>query len=196
MAFNISNEVLTAVGKAAEDAGWSCKESEWPEFHKHVGEAVLKTLLGSTDSGAFLIAAERLDHTVRHGWDLNRDADYVKGELRLASEICQSLSKGANLEFMRSSWPWQSDFGLSFFDKILAKSPIEQLIIAGSFLAAEIDRLNNCGKEEVCPCCEGSCVESQLVGTDENGDFGYLPTCHCCDGSGTKRLNDESAEVQ
>lgn len=88
-------------------------------------------------TGIELIAQERQEQIEKHGWDLSNDADYGKGELIDAARF--SLTPGK--QFL---WPWH-DFGIGthFKEKIEKKQRLQQLIVAGAFIAAEIDRLQN-----------------------------------------------------
>lgn len=155
MAFNLSDEAATKIGKAAEDAGWGMPADTTPDqLHKHIGTAAFFALMAVGRGGAFKIAAERVDHIYKHKWDLSKDDDYANGELMQAAATCLSLYASGSMAAIvvagqmeeRKMWPWQSKFGLSFFDKIAAKSKEEQLVIAGSFIAAEIDRINGTAK--------------------------------------------------
>jgi hypothetical protein len=94
-------------------------------------------------SGAALIAAERAEQIHKHGFDVKNDADYGRGELVEAATTCIFLYKAdRQIEPIgRKMWPWKSDFGMSFFDKITGKSDVEKLTVAGALIAAGIDRL-------------------------------------------------------
>jgi hypothetical protein len=147
MGYNLSDEAAIKIGKAAEDAGWGTDpKTSKEDFHKHIGLAAFFALMASGNGGAFKIAAERVDHFEKHGWDLSKDADYANGELMVAAGVCMALYDGGVNSLAEESWPWQSEFGMSFFHKIAAKSKEEQLVIAGSFIASEIDRINGTAK--------------------------------------------------
>lgn len=139
MELKIDNSVLIMVGKAADNAA-ELFDGSSEEFYKAIGYSALVSLLGGPDSGAYLIAAERLEHTTKHGWDLKRDEDYRDGQLVMAAQACVALYKNSPIT-ARKLWPWRSGFGMELFRKIEDKSKTDQLKIAGSFMAAEIDRI-------------------------------------------------------
>jgi hypothetical protein len=99
--------------------------------------------------GAALITAERQEQIHKHGWDVKHDEDYGRGELVQAAATCLSLYVQGDMASINVAgqyeeekmWPWQSDFGMSFFKKIDRKSDIDKLKVAGALIAAEIDRL-------------------------------------------------------
>ena len=89
-------------------------------------------------TGIELIAQERVEQIEKHGWDLQHDEDYGQGELLMAAQFCLNVNNDM-------LWPWHDGtdgIGTYFFNKILAKTPTERIIIAGAFCAAELDRLN------------------------------------------------------
>lgn len=83
-------------------------------------------------SGIELIAQEREEQFSKHKRTISQDAiDNSIGELKHAAVgLCTGL-----IEDMPSEW------GLENCKKMLAKSEIERLTIAGALIAAEIDRL-------------------------------------------------------
>lgn len=85
----------------------------------------------SNKTGAVLIAEERLEQIEKHGWSLENDSCYINKELTKAAVfcICQELGD------------WPEGWNQYFKDKILQKNRIDQLKVAGAFIAAEIDRL-------------------------------------------------------
>lgn len=84
-------------------------------------------------TGIELIIEERKDQIEKHGFSVDNDTYYSKGELIQAALFC------ANPEFF--SWPNQWDE--HFKDKILNKDRIGQLKCGGAFFAAEIDRIRH-----------------------------------------------------
>lgn len=84
-------------------------------------------------TGIELIAEERQEQIEKHGWDLRNDSDYKDEELLKAALFC--------IDQKRFEWP----FGwiVNFRSKIIRKSRVDQLKVAGALIAAEIDRLNN-----------------------------------------------------
>jgi len=84
-------------------------------------------------TGIELIAEERQEQIEKHGWDITRDADYGNEELLKAALFCIDQKR---FEFPFGWHPF-------FRDKILNNNRIDQLKKAGSFIAAEIDRIQN-----------------------------------------------------
>lgn len=84
-------------------------------------------------TGIELIAEERKEQIEKHGWDLTNNIDYVNGELIKAALFAINPDQ--------FEWPfyWQEKFR----NKILAKTKIERLRIAGALIAAEMDRTLN-----------------------------------------------------
>ena len=81
----------------------------------------------------WLIAIERQEQIEKHGYTLEDDQNYTSGQLLLAARYCETLD--------HTDWP--VGWNLTRRDKIALKPYKERLIIAGAFIAAEIDRLNN-----------------------------------------------------
>jgi hypothetical protein len=86
-------------------------------------------------TGAEEIAEERREHIVKHGWDETHD-DYSDGD----------LVKAALFTLGKANWPW--GWEEYYRDKITSKNPIGKLRVAGSFIAAEIDRLKALAKKQ------------------------------------------------
>lgn len=82
-------------------------------------------------TGAQMIAKERQEQIEKHGWSLDQDQYYANGELAQAALYC--------MEPDHFEWPRKWDG--YFKNKIDSKSDINQLVVAGAFIAAEIDRL-------------------------------------------------------
>ncbi len=87
-------------------------------------------------AGIELIAEERKEQIEKHGWNLQTDSDYSNEELLKAALFC--------IDQKRFEWPWL--WISKFRDKILQKSRVDQLKVAGALIAAEIDRLQNMEK--------------------------------------------------
>lgn len=85
------------------------------------------------ETGFEKIAAERIEQVKKHRYNLRLDKTYKKGELVKAAQFCISLNA--------NDWPrsWSKERR----DHIKGKSQEERYVIAGAFLAAEVDRLNN-----------------------------------------------------
>jgi hypothetical protein len=86
-------------------------------------------------TGIELIAKERDEQINKHGWDLSNDSDYENEELLQAAVYCIS----------QEIEEWPTGWNTFFQDKILLKDRIGQLKVAGAFIAAEIDRLQQNG---------------------------------------------------
>lgn len=81
--------------------------------------------------GAELIAAERLRQKEKHGFDAKRDDGYVNGELLHAA--MHFASPFPNFRC------WPQDWDKSW-DKKDQNSDLDNLVVAGALIAAEIDR--------------------------------------------------------
>ena len=80
-------------------------------------------------TGIELIAQERQEQIEKHKWN---DAEYVLGELVEGAEFAlYPYRKDQRFPFQQKQ----------FAVKIAEKSRIEQLAVAGAFIAAEIDRI-------------------------------------------------------
>ncbi len=82
-------------------------------------------------TGAQLIAKERQEQIEKHGWSLDNDQHYKHQQLKQAALYC----------LMPDFFSWPQGWIEKFKIKIDNKSKIEQLTVAGAFIAAEIDRL-------------------------------------------------------
>lgn len=102
--------------------------------------------------GAALIAQERIEQVVKHGFDEKNDADYRNGELLSAAgsvlTLCRVQPKNVpdrlkelSFDVAKLAWPWKSDFGQKHFDKLTRKDVVGRLAVVGAFAAAEIDRI-------------------------------------------------------
>lgn len=123
-------------------------------------------------TGIELIAIERREQIEKHGWSLEHDRDYARGQLLQAAEFCldQARRKQTGIGVDIQTWPegWLKHFE----GKIRSKSVIQQYIVAGAFylaehdrtgddyskiinqIAAEIDRLISVGGYELCENCD------------------------------------------
>lgn len=89
-------------------------------------------------TGMELIAIERQEQIEKHGFTLKSDSKYKEGELIKAALFC--------INSQVFEWPF--NWGDEFRENILNLDDIEQLIRAGAFIAAEIDRLQTFEKTE------------------------------------------------
>jgi len=96
-------------------------------------ERVIKLEAAMQGSGVSLIAYERYRHICVEGWTPEHDDRHVDGEMAMAA-ACYAADHwpwGA-----ADPWPWDAKW-----DKRGKHDRIRQLVIAGSLIAAEIDRL-------------------------------------------------------
>lgn len=84
-------------------------------------------------TGAELITIERQEQIKKHGYSLDRDKRYTANELIKAALFC----------IEPTVFEWPQFWGTTSRHKIAADDRISQLKKAGSFIAAEIDRLQN-----------------------------------------------------
>lgn len=84
-------------------------------------------------SGIELIAQERHEQIEKHGFDVTKDAFYSNNELIKAALFCISPDV--------FEWPYEWDE--EFRSKILAKDIVGRMKVAGAFIAANIDRIQN-----------------------------------------------------
>ena len=82
-------------------------------------------------TGIELITEEREEQILKHGFKVENDADYSNNELVKASFFAINPEQ--------FEWPfyWREDYR----SKILRKTRIQRLTVAGALIAAEIDRL-------------------------------------------------------
>ncbi len=86
-------------------------------------------------TGIELIAKERQEQIEKHGRTLAHDKEInINGELLIAARRLIARSDGA---YPTPPNGWDK----TIWDKMLAKSHKDRLIIAGALIAAEIDRL-------------------------------------------------------
>ena len=98
-------------------------------------------------TGIELIAKERQEQIEKHGFDIKNDQDYPNNELIKAALFCIDSNV----------FEWPQFWGTQFRWKIEKNDRITRLTKAGSFIAAEIDRLINSSTPteaplETCDC--------------------------------------------
>ncbi len=88
-------------------------------------------------TGIQAFAQERYEQIFIHGFTTEDAVDspefYDKGQLAQAAEFC--------LQPYRSDNAWPENWDTKYIEKILVKSDMERLAVAGALLAAEYDRL-------------------------------------------------------
>lgn len=110
-------------------------------------DAPTKDVIFTTSTGVEAIARERGRQQDSEGFDILRDAQYVKGELADAARsyatravyLVHLIAKGVMQRPNKrppAGWPWDHDWW-----KPDNEDPIPNLIKAGALIAAEIDRL-------------------------------------------------------
>lgn len=88
-------------------------------------------------SGIEHINQERDQQIVKHGWDIEHDAEYHNdGELLDAVKALLEIKHLNSHRFFAIKW--EAD---ELYFRLVNKSPIERLAVAGAWIAAEIDRL-------------------------------------------------------
>lgn len=88
-------------------------------------------------SGVQLIAEERSEHFTKHNHTVEKDVKFnSEGQLAYAASVM--TINNADLTFINPPKNWER----VYWDKLIRKSYEERLVKAGSFIAAEIDRLN------------------------------------------------------
>ena len=89
-------------------------------------------------SGIELIAAERQEQITKHGFSLDRDKYYSKKELVQAAKYCLML---ANFNWYGNGGVfWPESWDKHFEHKIINKTVIGKLTVAGALLMAENER--------------------------------------------------------
>ncbi len=92
-------------------------------------------------TGVSLIAAERQEQIVKHGFSVQNDSEYYSNnELLVAADFC----------IHETNYVFPEKWDEKYAKKIKAKDRIGQLKVAGAFIAAEIDRM----LYEAIPRCE------------------------------------------
>lgn len=93
-------------------------------------------------TGIELIAEERKEQIEKHGYDVDRDADYYQNnELVNAAQFALTLKR----EYYPQTWEFDFQNKMKAKEERLSEQEfwIERLKIAGALLAAEIDRLQS-----------------------------------------------------
>jgi len=97
----------------------------------------MKTLFKIDKTGIELISEEREEQIKKHGFDSSHDKEHMNGELLV---VAQCLITNDYSEFPKN-------WGSFYMEKLMSKTGIEALKIAGALIAAEIDRLRNINYE-------------------------------------------------
>jgi hypothetical protein len=94
-------------------------------------------------SGIELIAEERQEQITKHGWSLERDAEYYKnGELIQAAKFSEiATGRGIGFDGDSPERRWPKGWDQYFRRKILSKTKVGALSVAGAFYMAENDRI-------------------------------------------------------
>lgn len=122
------------------------------------------------ETGFESIAKERIEQVIKHRQHLDQDLTYKKGELVKAAMYCIALD--AKL--------WPRGWNVLYRDKIKNKSLEERYVVAGAFLAAEVDRLREVNQWRFEACAE------KYTGWDKLKVFVDKQEEECCRGySGT-----------
>lgn len=102
-------------------------------FADYQGEYQIKEQFNTTimKSGIELIAQERKEQIEKHGFDIKNDATYGNEELLKGALFC--------IDQKRFEFPW--NWIVWYRSRIIHKSRVDQLKVAGALIAAEIDRL-------------------------------------------------------
>lgn len=87
-------------------------------------------------TGAKLIKKERKEQIEIHGFSIEQDQDYTKNE----------LIKAALFAINPNQFEWPYDWDNEFRTSIMNKQLLDRLVVAGAFIAAEIDRMLNSDK--------------------------------------------------
>lgn len=93
----------------------------------------------STKAGIELIAEERNEQIVKHGWSASHDATHKNGELAKVSATI--LAMGTDMRTICPDGEYGSDNNPWGLIEKLKNDRIHQLKVAGALCAAEIDRL-------------------------------------------------------
>jgi hypothetical protein len=98
-------------------------------------------------TGIELIAQERKEQIEKHGFTFEKyDQYYVNGELLQAACFCLEQANTKQYfvrpeDDIKAIWP--KNWDISFKNKIIAKSRVCKLIVAGAFFMAENDRVGD-----------------------------------------------------
>lgn len=97
-------------------------------------------------TGIELIAQERKEQIEKHGFTIEKYYRYyVNGELLQAACFCLELAdpKLYFVQELAALKTWPKKWDVKFKNKIVRKSKVEKLIVAGAFFMAENDRVGN-----------------------------------------------------
>lgn len=97
-------------------------------------------------TGIELIEQERAEQRIKHSFSVESDQKYKNGELILLIEFLLKSNNDAEKDNLREvllDGTAGCVFEQAFLDKLDSKTNTEKLAIAGAFLAAEIDRIQN-----------------------------------------------------
>lgn len=86
-------------------------------------------------TGIELISEERREQIEKHGWSLGHDSNYQAKELQQAAYYCLMLAEYKGYKGENRFWP--EDWSNQFEHKVINKSVIGKLTVAGAFLMAE-----------------------------------------------------------
>lgn len=90
--------------------------------------------------GIELIADERREQIEKHGWSLDHDKYYSKGQLIQAAIFCKEQAENKLSGSTVESVKWPEGWNVYFEHKVRSKTPIQQLVVCGAFYMAENDR--------------------------------------------------------
>jgi hypothetical protein len=94
-----------------------------------------------TKTGIELIAAERNEQIVKHGRTVIKDVAYNSNRVPPFNLLPLRLGAGKMLGVL-GGVPYPENWDKEICEKMDAKTDLQKLIIAGAFIAAEIDRMN------------------------------------------------------
>lgn len=98
--------------------------------------------MNKDDLGMQLIYTERNEQVYKHGFTLERDAEYYKnGELLQAAAFC--LDQANLIPQIGEKVKWPTGWGAEWADKIRKKDKVGKLKVAGAFYLAECERLQS-----------------------------------------------------
>lgn len=93
-------------------------------------------------SGIELINEERQEQIHKHGFSLEKDREYYQnGELKQAAKYCLMLAEFGHYEGKNVFWP--SGWDKSYEHKIINKTKVGKLIVAGALFMAEGERVGD-----------------------------------------------------
>jgi plasmid maintenance system antidote protein VapI len=133
----ITNEIAAQLEQVlgSSVAFWLARDQHYHEYLVRQGE-LLRARQPDIDreTGVGLIAAERRRHGSEEGWTPEHDDEHTDEQIALAAAYyALPLHLTARLDWL---WPWEERW-----KKKAGKSRTQQLVAAGSLIAAEIDRI-------------------------------------------------------